>query len=164
MLPRTTGLLTLAFRKADRGDRVFVDWMRNSSRSTSVVPWSLRPKGGASVATPISWQELGEIEPDGIGLRNVRDRSRKRPWSKLQPIDLGLAVEKVRNACQTMQPSSRQPFDRFRSLSRARPISSASLPQSPLTRARSKKIELLAAMLRRLAPDGNCAGDLLPER
>jgi bifunctional non-homologous end joining protein LigD len=27
-------LLTMAFRKAERGDRVFVDWMRNTARST----------------------------------------------------------------------------------------------------------------------------------
>ncbi|MGH8949771.1 MAG: non-homologous end-joining DNA ligase [Acidimicrobiia bacterium] len=108
------GLLTLAFRKADRGERVFVDWMRNSSRSTSVVPWSLRPKAGAPVATPISWQELGAIEPDGVGLRNVQDRSRKRPWSKLEPIDLRPAVEKVRSALDD-SAIELEPFDRFRS-------------------------------------------------
>ena len=108
------GLLTLAFRKADRGDRVFVDWMRNTPRSTSVVPWSLRPKTGAPVATPIAWQELGEIEPDGVRLRNVPDRSRKRPWSKLQPIDLGHAVEKVRTALDDAAIEL-EPFDRFRS-------------------------------------------------
>ena len=39
--------MTLAFRKADRGDRVFVDWLRNAPYSTSVVPWSLRARPGA---------------------------------------------------------------------------------------------------------------------
>ncbi|MGH8949561.1 MAG: hypothetical protein ACRDXF_11935, partial [Acidimicrobiia bacterium] len=107
-------LLTLAFRKADRGDRVFVDWMRNTSRSTSVVPWSLRPKTGAPVATPISWQELGEIEPDGIRLGNVQNRSRKRPWAKLEAIDLSPVVEKVRSALDD-SAIELEPFDRFRS-------------------------------------------------
>jgi bifunctional non-homologous end joining protein LigD len=107
------GLLTLAFRKADRGDRVFVDWMRNTPRSTSVVPWSLRPKTGAPVATPISWQELGEIEPDGVKLSNVSNRSRKRPWSKLQPIDLSPVVDKVRSALAD-SAIELEPFDRFR--------------------------------------------------
>jgi bifunctional non-homologous end joining protein LigD len=107
-------LLTLAFRKADRGDRVFVDWMRNTPRSTSVVPWSLRPRTGGPIATPISWQELGDVEPDGVGLKNVRDRSRKRPWSKLEPIDLGYAVDKVRNALDDAAIEL-EPFDRFRS-------------------------------------------------
>jgi bifunctional non-homologous end joining protein LigD len=107
-------LLTLAFRKADRGDRVFVDWMRNTSRSTSVVPWSLRPKTGAPIATPIAWQELGDVEPDGARMRNVRDRSRKRPWSKLAPIDLSPIVEKVRNALDD-SAIELEPFDRFRS-------------------------------------------------
>lgn len=107
-------LMTLAFRKADRGDRVFVDWMRNTPRSTSVVPWSLRPKTGAPIGTPIAWQELGEVEPDGVRLRNVRDRSRKRPWSKLEPVDLSPVVEKVRYALDD-SAIELEPFDRFRS-------------------------------------------------
>ena len=107
-------LLTLAFRKADRGDRVFVDWMRNNQRSTSVVPWSLRPKTGAPVATPIAWPELDEIEPDGVKLSNVGNRSRKRPWSKLQPIDLTPVVDKVRSALDDFAIEL-EPFDRFRS-------------------------------------------------
>jgi bifunctional non-homologous end joining protein LigD len=45
--------MTLAFRKADRGDRVFVDWLRNAPYSTSVVPWSLRGRPGAPVAVPL---------------------------------------------------------------------------------------------------------------
>jgi hypothetical protein len=47
-------------------------------------------------------------------MRNVRDRSRKRPWSKLESIDLSPVVEKVRNALDD-SAIELEPFDRFRS-------------------------------------------------
>jgi bifunctional non-homologous end joining protein LigD len=106
--------MTLAFRKADRGDRVFIDWMRNTPRSTSVVPWSLRPRAGAPVAAPISWSELDQMAPDQVRLGSVGDRSRKRPWAKAQPIDLAPAVEKV-EADLASSGIVLEPFDRFRS-------------------------------------------------
>jgi bifunctional non-homologous end joining protein LigD len=107
-------LMTLAFRKADRGDRVFIDWMRNTPRSTSVVPWSLRPKDGAPVAAPISWAELDQVAPDQVRLGNVGDRSRKRPWAKGRPIDLAPVAEKV-EADLASSGIVLEPFDRFRS-------------------------------------------------
>ncbi|MDP9494985.1 MAG: ATP-dependent DNA ligase, partial [Actinomycetota bacterium] len=73
-------LMTVAFRKADRGDRVFVDWLRNSGRSTSVVPWSLRPRSGAPVAAPLGWDELDSVAPDDIRLRHVDERLGGDPW------------------------------------------------------------------------------------
>ncbi len=107
-------LMTLAFRKADRGDRVFVDWMRNTSRSTSVVPWSLRPRSGAPVAAPLGWDELDVIEPDGVRLGSIGDRSRKRPWSRAKPVDLTPVVDKVQSALDQADIEL-EPFDRFRS-------------------------------------------------
>jgi bifunctional non-homologous end joining protein LigD len=107
-------LMTLAFRKADRGDRVFIDWMRNTPRSTSVVPWSLRPRAGAPVAAPISWAELDEVAPDQVRLGNIAERSRKRPWNRARPIDLGPVVGKV-EADLASSGIVLEPFDRFRS-------------------------------------------------
>lgn len=107
-------LMTLAFRKADRGDRVFIDWMRNTPRSTSVVPWSLRPRQGAPVATPISWTELAQVAPDQVRMGNIAERSRKRPWAKAQAIDLSAVVEKV-EADLASSGIVLEPFDRFRS-------------------------------------------------
>ncbi len=107
-------LMTLAFRKADRGERVFVDWMRNTSRSTSVVPWSLRPRAGAPLATPLAWPELTEISPDGIRLDNVAGRFRKRPWSKPEPVDMTGMEERVQEALSEAGIEL-EPFDRFRS-------------------------------------------------
>jgi bifunctional non-homologous end joining protein LigD len=107
-------LLTLAFRKKDRGDRVFVDWLRNAPYSTSVVPWSLRARDGAPVAVPISWDELDEIDPDGIRLATVTDRSNADPWEGHGSRDLGELVDPVRGALEG-SGIVLEPFDRFRS-------------------------------------------------
>jgi len=108
-------LLTLAFRKAERGDRVFVDWLRNAPYSTSVAPWSLRAREGAPFACPLNWGELDQIEPNGVTMADVEERlSGDDPWSGLSPIDLGNPVaaidEAVKRAGVVLEP-----FDRFRS-------------------------------------------------
>jgi len=107
-------LMTLAFRKADRGDRVFVDWMRNTSRSTSVVPWSLRPRVGAPIAVPLGWEELDKVAPDQVRLPIVKKRPKADPWAKAKPIDLASVVDSVQGAIEDAGIKL-EPFDRFRS-------------------------------------------------
>ena len=106
--------LTLAFRKADRGSRVFVDWLRNAPYSTSVVPWSLRARTGAPVAVPISWDELDDIAPNGIHFADVADRFDVDPWGEMAAHDLGPVAEQVDEALETAGIDL-GPFDRFRS-------------------------------------------------
>jgi bifunctional non-homologous end joining protein LigD len=107
-------LLTVAFRKSDRGDRVFVDWLRNAPRSTSVVPWSLRARAGAPVAVPISWEEVDDVAPDGIRIEDAPGRLAVQPWADLEPQDLGPAVSRV-EAALADAGIELEPFDRFRS-------------------------------------------------
>jgi bifunctional non-homologous end joining protein LigD len=107
-------LLTLAFRKADRGDRVFVDWMRNTPRSTSVVPWSLRPRAGAPVAVPLSWDELGSVAPDQVHLPEIGGRLGADPWADAEQVDLTPAVKPVQRSLDDAGIVL-EPFDRFRS-------------------------------------------------
>jgi bifunctional non-homologous end joining protein LigD len=107
-------LLTLAFRKADRGDRVFVDWMRNTPRSTSVVPWSLRPRAGAPVAVPLSWDELGSVAPDQVHLPEIGGRLGADPWADAEQVDLTPAAEPLQRSMDDAGIVL-EPFDRFRS-------------------------------------------------
>jgi bifunctional non-homologous end joining protein LigD len=107
-------LMTIAFRKADRGDRVFVDWLRNTPRSTSVVPWSLRPRPGAPVAAPLAWEELDSVDPDGIRLGSIDERLESDPWADAKPVDLAPAVEMMERSLADAGVEL-EPFDRFRS-------------------------------------------------
>lgn len=106
--------LTLAFRKADRGDRVFVDWLRNAPYSTSVVPWSLRAREGAPVATPIAWDELDGIDPNGVRLGDaVRRLAAADPWDAPSQ-DFTRVAPAVEDALAEAGIEL-EPFDRFRS-------------------------------------------------
>lgn len=106
--------MTLAFRKADRGDRVFVDWLRNAPYSTSVVPWSLRARPGAPVAVPLAWDELEAIDPNGVGMGEVGDRLRRDPWEGATSLDLTPFAGEVEIALEEAGIELEQ-FDRFRS-------------------------------------------------
>lgn len=106
--------MTLAFRKKDRGERVFVDWLRNAPFSTSVVPWSLRARPGAPVAVPIAWDELDQIDPNGIEIASVQERFETDPWAGHRGVDLAPVAERV-DAAIVEAGIELEPFDRFRS-------------------------------------------------
>lgn len=79
--------LTAHHRKRDRGDRVFVDWLRNGYGQTSVAAYSIRARPGAPVATPIDWAELGDLEPRSYTVTNLFRRLGQRddPWAQELP-------------------------------------------------------------------------------
>ncbi|MGW0822636.1 non-homologous end-joining DNA ligase [Streptomyces sp. NPDC002845] len=76
------GHLTTAVRKKDRGDRLYLDVQRNAYAQTAVVPFTVRPKPGAPVATPISWNQLDEpgLDARRWNIDNAVDQARTKPW------------------------------------------------------------------------------------
>jgi bifunctional non-homologous end joining protein LigD len=48
--------------KQRRKGRIFVDWLRNKKSATAILPWSLRARPGAPVATPLTWEKLAQIK------------------------------------------------------------------------------------------------------
>ena len=70
--------LTTVFRVANRGARVFVDWMRNIPNATVVAPYSLRARPRATVATPLAWDEIDSTPPDAFTIDDV-ERLLERP-------------------------------------------------------------------------------------
>jgi len=68
-------------RKAKRAGKIFIDWIRNGRGATSIAPYSLRAKDGATVSMPIAWDELDWTTPDGVNLfEALRRISGKDPW------------------------------------------------------------------------------------
>lgn len=109
-------LLTLEFQKKNRKDRVFVDWLRNGFGATAVVPWSVRPRPGATVAMPIAWDELDGTEPDQWTIETARARLGADVWSGFDEAaaDLTIAHPAVMKLVDTAGLAL-ETFDRFRS-------------------------------------------------
>lgn len=65
--------ITTEQRIADRGDKVFIDYARNSYGLNSVAPYSVRMKENAPIATPLCWDELEDtsIHSQSFNIKNI---------------------------------------------------------------------------------------------
>ncbi|HEX9761584.1 MAG TPA: ATP-dependent DNA ligase, partial [Acidimicrobiia bacterium] len=64
--------------------------------------------------TPLTWDEVATIEPDGIRLGDVAARLAADPWEGMPTLDLAPASESVGRALEEAGIVL-EPFDRFRS-------------------------------------------------
>ncbi len=65
--------LTVEFRIAKRGGRIYVDTTRNAYAQHSVAPFAVRAKPGAPVAMPLAWEELSDGSVTSSQQWTVRD-------------------------------------------------------------------------------------------
>ena len=63
---RRPDMLTAAWWKEERGERIFIDYNQNAPHKTVFGAWSVRARKGAQVSTPVAWEELDEIVPDEL--------------------------------------------------------------------------------------------------
>lgn len=94
--------LTVEQRKVKRKGRLYLDVMRNAYGQTGVMPYSLRAKPGAPVATPLAWDELGNSYLDArtyhIGNLFRRLGQITDPWADMQrhAVDIRVSARKLR--------------------------------------------------------------------
>jgi bifunctional non-homologous end joining protein LigD len=81
---RFTSLLT---KRARRG-RIFIDYLRNGRGATAVAPYSPRARAGATVATPVSWQELeAGLDPADFTVATLPSwlaAQTRDPWARFE--------------------------------------------------------------------------------
>ncbi len=80
---RRSDLVTTAWWKEERGERVFVDYNQACRDRTIAAAYSPRPLPGAPVSMPVSWDVLGEVEARDFTVRTVPDLvvAQPDPWA-----------------------------------------------------------------------------------
>ena len=80
---RRPDVLTAAWWKEERGERIFVDFNQNAPHKTVFGAWSVRARPGAQVSCPLRWDELGDVHPDELTIATVPDRldALGDPWA-----------------------------------------------------------------------------------
>lgn len=83
-------------RKANRKNKIFIDWIRNTRGATSIAPYSIRARKGAGVSMPIAWAELNAVTPNGVTMVDALLRiGGNDPWRDFFQNDQKLNNSKV---------------------------------------------------------------------
>ena len=71
------GDITMEWDIARRRGKVFIDHNQNVGGKTIASVYSVRPRPGAPVSTPILWDELEEVKPDDFTISTIWSRLRR---------------------------------------------------------------------------------------
>jgi DNA ligase D len=71
---RLPGQVTTKWWKEERGERIFVDYNQNARDRTIASAYSIRPKPGAPVSAPVSWDELAGVQPEDFTVATMPAR------------------------------------------------------------------------------------------
>lgn len=96
-----TDISTITRAVGARGGRVYFDFLQNRHGQLLAAPFSVRPRPGAPVSTPLEWDEVDEgLAIDDFTIETVPDRLRaqtKDPFRKVleDKPNLGRALERL---------------------------------------------------------------------
>jgi bifunctional non-homologous end joining protein LigD len=93
LVERDPDHLTQEFSKADRGGRILIDTGRNGYSATFAAAYTVRPKPGAPVSAPCTWEEIerGTVGPRTFTLRTMAARVAEvgDVWQQMRKSEVG---------------------------------------------------------------------------
>jgi bifunctional non-homologous end joining protein LigD len=100
------GITSIVRAKSQRKKKVYVDYLQNSRGQTVAAPYSVRPKPGASVSTPLEWKEVNDqLKITDYNIRNTLDRIKKKGdlWQPVQQgkNDLKKVIQQLEKLAKT---------------------------------------------------------------
>jgi DNA primase len=82
---RRPKLVTTAWWKEQRGERVFIDYNQNARDRTIASAYSVRARPDATVSAPVTWDELPEVETEDFTMATMPPR-----FAELGDVQAGL--------------------------------------------------------------------------
>lgn len=96
------GITSLDRALSKRGkDKLYIDFLQNSKGQTLACAYSLRPKPGATVSTPLEWSEVKKgLHPSDFTIKNIMTRIEKKgdlfKGVLLKGIDMAKCIKKLK--------------------------------------------------------------------
>ena len=92
-LPHTTSLERTVKK---RSHKIYIDFLQNRSGQTLAAPYSVRPKPGATVSTPLEWSEINaSLSPSHFTIRNVLKRFEQKGDIWKPVLGKGVNIESI---------------------------------------------------------------------
>jgi DNA ligase D len=82
---RLPQLVTTAWWKEERGERVFVDYNQNARDRTIASAYSVRARPDATVSAPLTWDELADAETEDFTIATMPER-----FARLGDVQAGI--------------------------------------------------------------------------
>ena len=98
-LPETT---TLERSIKKRNHKIYLDYLQNRKGQTLAAPYCVRPKAGATVSTPLEWDEVtNDLHPSQFTIKNVLPRFDKKGDLWFPVLDRGANIEEILQKLET---------------------------------------------------------------
>lgn len=79
-----------------RKNKLYIDFLQNRRGQTLAAPYSVRPKPGATVSTPLEWSEVTEkLHPSQFTIKNVLGRFEKKGDLWKPVLSKGANIKKI---------------------------------------------------------------------
>ncbi|WP_125720026.1 DNA ligase D [Flavobacterium ustbae] len=89
-----------------RNNKLYIDFLQNRRGQTLAAPYSVRPKPGATVSTPLEWSEVNEkLHPSQFTIKNVLKRFEKKGDLWKPVLSKGANIKKIIHKLEESQNS-----------------------------------------------------------
>ncbi|HPF44582.1 MAG TPA: non-homologous end-joining DNA ligase [Syntrophomonadaceae bacterium] len=61
-----------------RGNKIYIDYLQNARGKTLCSVYSIRPRKGATVSTPLNWDEISVVSPNDFNIHTIFSRLHQR--------------------------------------------------------------------------------------
>ncbi|HVY72653.1 MAG TPA: non-homologous end-joining DNA ligase [Candidatus Paceibacterota bacterium] len=86
VVEQNPALTSLAVHPKDRRDKIYIDYLRNSTGQTVIAPYCTRATPNATISTPLEWSEVKKgLNPNKFTIKTIEKRLKKKgdPWRSI---------------------------------------------------------------------------------